>query len=133
MKENILTFPFSAALSGLTSLFPCEILQFHFQTSSPRGWDFLVQWVLHIIKIKRRKRRKRHKKRRNNNNNHPDHQTSTENTANNQTPLRENGHFFQEENSSIVINFEDSQPDIPVSHQVIQSQDAYCSSFATLV
>ena len=35
-------------------------------TNSPKGWDFVVQWVLHIVKTKR-SRRKRHKKRTNNN------------------------------------------------------------------
>merc|ERR1711953_677601 len=94
-----------------------EILNFD-GTNSPRGWDFVVQWVLHIIKIRRRRRRK--KSRNNNNNNgHQVRVNEQESSLEDDSP-RENGDLFQE-NDSVVINCEESRPDISVHHQVIHS------------
>ena len=107
-----------------------------FQTNSPKGWDFVVQWVLHIVKTKRT-RRKRHKKRTNNNLQHCDNSDNydVEEDAGDSS-LESRSNFYHDSPNFVVyaetISCDQELKSYRVSERAGETEPVQ-SSFATVV
>ena len=79
-----------------------------FQTNSPRGWDFVVQWVLHIVKTRRSRRGRRRRRKRDQKQNNNVNETSTNydfDDEEGESSLDTGARSYME-SSDFVINFQ---------------------------